>query len=162
VVSRITARSNPRLLLIFAMMLLSVGAAAAVFFLLGTWAGILAGAAAFVVCHVLFTFLRRQLASRIETREDGISFNLHGDDPRFIGWEEIRMAGIAEEPGRFASLRRLFVYKEDGDVLVVIPDEFEGFEELSADVRARTAFHDIGLERGESLSERLKQLLEKG
>jgi len=142
-------------------MLLLAGAAAAAFPLFGTWLGILACAAAFVICRVMFTFVRRQLASRIETRTEGISFNLSGDDPRFLGWDEIRMAGIAEEPGRFATQKRLFIYKEEGDILFMIPDEFAGFEELAAEVREKTRFHDISLARGESLKERLKVLLEK-
>ncbi len=143
-------------------MLLLAGAAAAAFPLFGTWAGILAGIAAFVVCRVMFTFVKRQLSSRIETRAEGISFNIGGDDPRFIGWEEIRMAGIAEEPGRFAPQKRLFIYKEDGDTLFVIPDEFAGFDGLAAEVRGKTRFHDIALLRGELLKERLRVLLEQG
>jgi hypothetical protein len=162
VVSRITVKSNPRLLLIFAIMLLLAGAAAAAFPLFGRWVGILACAAAFVVCRVMFRFVKGQLASRIETRTEGISFNLGGEDPRFIGWEEIRMAGIAEEPGRFAPQKRLFIYKEDGDTLFVIPEEFAGFDGLAAEVREKTLFHDITLARGEPLKERLKVLLEQG
>jgi hypothetical protein len=160
VVSRITPASNPRIYLIFLMMPASAGAAVAAFYFMGLVPGIVAVVAAFLVCRTLYTFVRRQLASRIETREDGISFNLHGDESVHFAWNNIRLAGTAVEPGRLISRRRLFVYKEEGDVLFLIPDEFENFDGLAAEVRAHTKFNEIDLMRGEDLRGRLKTLLE--
>ncbi len=141
-------------------MFLSVCAAAAAFAFLGQAAGIIACLAALVAGWVLAVFVKRQLASRIRTGADGISFTLYGADVRSFAWGDIRMAGAVEDPAGRRPRRKLFVYKEDGDVLIVIPDEFAGFDSLGAEIRGKTRFHDITLAPGEELKDRLKGLLE--
>jgi hypothetical protein len=160
VVSRITPFSNPRILLIVAIGLLFLAAAAAVFALLGPLPGLLAGAAALIACWILFGFLRRQLSSRIQTGAEGISFNLPGDDKRFIPWEDVRMAGMVKDPGRGTPRRKLFVYKEEGDILLLIPDEFSEFDALLSEIRSKTKFHEIALPPGGELKDALQRLLE--
>ena len=68
--------------------------------------------------------------------------------------------GVMVAAARLVSRRKFFVYKEEGDVLFIIPDEFENFDGLAAEVKARATFHEISLQRGEELKGRLKALLE--
>jgi hypothetical protein len=159
VISRITFLSNPRLIPASLLMPLSIAAGIALFLIFGLLIGIVALAAGVFFCYSMVKFLARQLASRVETGEDGIRFTFFGEETLTFPWEKIRLAGIAEEAG---ARKRLFAYSDDADRFVAIPDEFQGFDGLVAEVRSRTAFQEITLSSGETLKEKLKALLGQG
>ncbi len=158
VTARITLRSNPRLIIAFLLVPLSLAAGAALFFL-GLLLGLIGLAAALVFSYTLVRFLSQQLASRIETGENGIRFSLWGEETREFPLETIRLAGTVTEPG---AGKKLFVYRESEDTFISVPDEFEGFDALMREVESRTDFKEISLSPGESLKEKLKSLLEQG
>lgn len=158
-VHRITLRSNPRLLFVYLFMPCALALGGVAFWLGGGLWGILILAGGALLAWALLKFTRRQLATRIESKEEGISFSLFGEETVEFPWASLRLAGLAQEEGRGRRGRKLFVYREEGDKLFTIPDEFENFEALVAEVRGRTDFREISLGKTDTLKEKLREIL---
>jgi hypothetical protein len=162
VVYRMTVRSNPRILVVFTVVPVIILAAAGLLFLLGALFGLLALALGIFISWTILRFTRRQLSSRVETFTDRIVFNLLGDETLAVPWNQVRVAGIATEPSarrRRERGRRLFVYDEQDDRMFALTDEFEDLDSLAAELRQKTDFRVIELSSGESLKDRLLQLV---
>jgi hypothetical protein len=106
--------------------------------------------------------LLRLALQQVSVDDDGIRFDLAGGETLFIRWGEVRVAGLAKEQadrGRWT--RRLFVCQDLGDRWMVVPEKFERFDQLVDAVRERTpdVFHDITLEPGGKLKEKLQPFL---
>jgi len=156
-----TVRSNPRLLVVFLLLPVILAAGIAVIPLMGPFYGVAATALALLLAWQLYKIVRRQLRTTITVDEDGARFNLYGEETMSFPWPAVRLAGLAVEPGkRGRRARRLFFYKEEGDRLMVVPDEFERFADLEALVRRLAAsFHEVTLEAGEPLKDKLRPLV---
>jgi len=157
-----TVRSNPRILIIFTVVPVIVLAAVGLLFVLGALFGILALAAGLFISWTIARFTRRQLSSRVETRDDGIVFTMVGDETSSMPWAQVRFSGIATDPAprrRRGRHRRLFVYDEQDDRMFALTDEFENLDGLAAELRQKTDFREIELSRGETLKDRLLQLV---
>ena len=162
VVYRMTVRSNPRILVVFTVVPVIILAAAGLLFLLGALLGLLALALGVFLSWTILRFTRRQLSSRVETGADQIVFNLLGDETHELPWKKVRVAGIATEPSarrRREKDRRLFVYDEQDDRMFALSDEFENLDGLAAELRQKTDFREIELAPGETLKDRLLQLV---
>jgi len=73
-----------------------------------------------------------------------------------FSWDQVTAAGYCtEERGR----PFLFGYREEGDKLVTIPKEYGDFEALFATIKQRAPFQELTLSRGETIQERLKEML---
>jgi uncharacterized membrane protein len=157
-----TVRSNPRILIIFTVIPVIILVAVGLLFLLGALFGLLALAVAIFISWTILRFTRRQLSSRVETLADQIVFNLLGDETLSLPWAQVRVSGIATEPSarrRRGRERRLFVYDEQGDRMFALTDEFENLDGLAAELRQKTDFQEIALSPGETLKDRLLQLV---
>jgi hypothetical protein len=158
-----TVFSNPRILAGIAAALILLGAGVAALLLLGLFAGLIALAAALFVDWSLLRLLRRQLATRIETLTDQVLFTLAGNETVCFPWEKIRFAGSATSADTRGRGRRgdaqLFVYNEQDDRMISIPSEYENVDALAAELRSRTDFRELSLGRGETLKDKLRELI---
>lgn len=158
-VHRITLRSNPRLLFVYLFIPCALALGVLAFWMGGGLWGVIILAGGGLIAWTLLKFTRRQLKTRIETGEEGLRFSLYGEDAETLPWSSVRLAGLAQEEGRGRRGRKLFVYREEGDRLFSIPDEFEDFEALVAEVRKRTDFREIPLGKADTLKAKLREAL---
>jgi hypothetical protein len=163
VVYRMTVRSNPRILIIYIFLPLVLAAGIAAPFVIGIFYGLIALAAALFFVWQLVKLTRRQLATRIETLTDEILFTVHGDEKIAFPWDQIRISGVAltaDDTGTPRKKeRRLFIYSEANDKMFAVTDEFANLDALADELRAKTDFHDIVLSPGETLKDRLREIV---
>lgn len=160
-----TLLSNPRLAIVWLMLPVILAAGAATIALLGLWPiGLISLVAALYIVWTLAKVVRRQMRTRIHVGDDGVRFDLYGEETLSYQWTEVKLAGLAIEEGkRGRRARKLFLYKEEGDRLMSVPDEFERFDELVSEVRSRAhAFRDLTIASGETLKGELRRLLLEG
>ncbi len=55
--------------------------------------------------------------------------------------------------------RRLFIYNEAEDRMFAITDEFENLDGLAAELREKTDFRELVLHPGETLKDKLRELV---
>jgi len=162
-VYRMTVRSNPRILVVYILIPLILCAGVGAFFLFGPLYGLVGFAAAAFFGWSIVRLTRRQLATRIETLTDEIVFTLHGDEKVHFTWEQVRIAGLAFEADAGGAPRRkgrrLFIYNEADDRMFSLTDEFENIDGFAAELRKKTDFREIVLVPGETLKEKLRELV---
>jgi hypothetical protein len=154
-VYRITTRSNPRLLLLRAASITVPAAAVAILFLLHPLAGVLAILAGAWLAYAVHKFMAGILKSEVETLTDGIRIVMLHEQPVYIPWDEIDYLGRFRQDDRREAL---CIYKESGDRLITIPDEFEGFECLAAELAEHGSIAAVELAPGETITDRLRNL----
>ena len=158
-----TVRSNPRILVVYLILPLILAAGVGALFVIGPLFGIIALAAAGFFAWQLLKLTRRQLATRIETLTDEVVFHLHGDEKVAFAWEDVRIAGIAltaDDGGTPRKKdRRVFLYNEKADKMFAVTDEFEGLDALAGELREKTEYHEIVLAPGETLKDRLREIV---
>jgi hypothetical protein len=162
VVYRITVRSNPRILAILVVLPILIAGAIAAAVLVNPVVGLILLAVLLFVGWQMGKLLRRQLATRVETLTDEMLFLLHGEEKVLFPWEKIRLCGIALDEGQSAKKRRLFVYNEEADKMFTLTDEFENLDGLAAELRDRGDFREILLAPGETLKDKLRELIGQG
>ena len=152
---RMTIRSNPKLLIVPAVIVVLFGCALAAF-AVGPALGIIGLVVAAYLSFILARFVQKQLRCAVEVREEGFSLDLYGEEKVKIVWEQVSHLGTArEQRGR----RVLFLYREDEDKLLQVPDEFERFDELVAEVAPHGQMMEIELEQDETLKDRLRSIV---
>jgi hypothetical protein len=160
-IHRITLRSHPRLLLLVLLGLALIGAAVLALLFLGLLTGIVALAAAAYLVYLLARFLLSHLQSWVETTDRGLRCRMSDGELLDLPWASVTVAGRAVPPRRpRGGLPTLFVYCEPQDRLLRVPDEYSGFAGLEDRLRRCTRFHEIALEPGESIEERVRRLIE--
>ena len=129
--------------------------------LLAVNVNIIAGIGLFaVVIYIIFIVtgsLRKQLASYVETYEDGISFNLYNEEKVVFPWNAVTCSGICKY--RKGSMS-LFVYNEEADRFIEIPEHTSEFSGLDRELRNKTRFITVNPLKNETLKDRLKDILE--
>ena len=151
---RITVKSNPRMLLLMAVM---IGAVAVVVLLFAAGSALGGIIALIVVGYLGFHAARHlvaQLQSKVVTTDDGITLEHSVIGSRSYNWHEISRAGYAV-PRDKRERPVVFIYDEEQDSLITIPDEFENFKTLMGEVRRHTDFENIVLAPGETVEARL-------
>jgi hypothetical protein len=102
----------------------------------------------------------------VETLTDDILFRLHGEEKILIPWEKVRISGLALVTDKTGTPvrkdRRLFLYNEEEDRLLTITDEFENLDGLAAELRGKTDFRELVLAEGETLKQKLRELVGHG
>ncbi len=158
-----TIRSNPRLLLVYAVIPVLAAAGVGAIFLLGPLFGIIALGVALFIAWSFLKLLRRQLAARLETLTDEIVLFLPGDEKVVYPWEKIRFAGIAVEQDEKGQPRkrerRLFIYNEQDDRMIAVTDEFENLDQLASELKEKTDFRELLLQPGETLKAKLREIV---
>ena len=145
---RITLSSNPRILLIVgAIILLPVVGVSTYFFLPLLISIVVMGGAAYFDYHMT-KYLYATLKSRVETTDTGLLFSPDHRDVKEMQWESITHAGhCVQEKGRPC----LFVYNEEEDQLLTIPNEYEGFDQLAEELRSRISLEEVTLESNQTV-----------
>ena len=153
---RITVKSNPRLLIIFAIFVLLLGTAIAVFFVFGIIIGIVGAIVVVYLDYQLYKFLRLQLGSYVSVDEDGAHCVTSVGENIDFPWESITHAGVCT--GR-RNRRTAFVYDEDRDQLVTIPDSFAALDDLISELGTHISLGSYQLKPEETVRARLRSML---
>lgn len=155
---RVTLKSNPRLLILFAMIAVLPAISIALILLWSPIAGAIVLAIVAYVDYHLVKFVRLQLASYVRTDDDGIR-GLSGISEKVdIPWETVTHAGVAME----SQTRGVaFVYAEEQDQLISVPSDYENFDQFVSELESRFDVLRLDLEPGESITDKLKEILEE-
>jgi hypothetical protein len=153
----ITIASNPRMVILFLLVIALPVAGVLLLIFAGTLLGIIVLAAAAYLDYTLLRFFRNHMKSWVETTDTELKCRMADGDLLVFSWGQVTSAGYCtQERGR----PFLFVYREEGDKLVTIPKEYGDFEALFSTIKQRTPFQELSLDRGETIQERLKQMLQ--
>ena len=152
---RMTVRSNPKLLIV-PLVVVVLFALALTGFAVSPALGIIGLVVAGYIAFILGRFVQKQLRCVVEVREEGLSLDLYGEEKVEVSWEEVTHLGTAREHGR---RRQLFLYREEVDKLLVVPDEFERFDALVAEVAPHGDMLELELEQNETLKVRLRLIV---
>jgi hypothetical protein len=155
VVYRMTVRSNPRLLVVPVVVLVLFGVSIAAF-AASPLLGIGGLALSAYIGYALFRFVSKQLRCTVEVVEEGVRLDLYGEEKISLEWDDVTHLGVATDSRR---RRILFVYRESADKLLVVPDEFERFDALVAEVAAHGELQTITLEANETIKDRLRTIV---
>ncbi|TVR56478.1 MAG: hypothetical protein EA426_13570 [Spirochaetaceae bacterium] len=101
-------------------------------------------------------YLQLHLKSFIETNDEGLRALTSSREKVKISWDEITHAGHCTDTENH---EYVFVYDENNDTLLTVPDEFTLFRELVDELESRMELERYSLKPGETVTERLKQLL---
>jgi len=152
----ITLTSNPRMIVLFLIVIALPAAGVLLLIFAGTLLGIIALAAAAYLDYSMLRFFRNHMNSWVETTDTELKCRMPDGELLDFSWNQVTAAGYCtQERGR----PFLFVYREEGDKLVTIPKEYGDFQTLLSAIRERTPFQELSLSRGETIQERLKQML---
>ena len=153
----ITISSNPRMVILFLVMLALPTAGVLLLIFAGTLLGIIALAGAAYLDYTMLRFFRNHMKSWVETSDTELKCQMPDGDLLVFSWDQVTAAGYCtQERGR----PFLFVYREEGDKLVTIPKEYGDFDTLHSTIKKRTSFEELFLSRGETIQDRLKQMLQ--
>jgi hypothetical protein len=153
----ITIASNPRMIILFLMVIALPVAGVLLLVFAGTLLGIIALAGAAYLDYTMLRFFRNHLKSWVETTDTELKCRMPDGELLVFSWDQVTVAGYCtQERGR----PFLFVNREERDKLVTIPKEYGDFEILFSTIKGRTPFQELALSRGETIQERLKQMLQ--
>ena len=152
----ITLTSNPRLIILFLIVIALPAAGVLLLVFAGTLIGIIALAAAAYLDYSMIRFFRNHLNSWVETTDTELKCRMPDGEMLVFSWDQVTAAGYCTQE---RDRPFLFVYREEGDKLVTIPKEYGDFQTLLSAIKERTPFQELTLSRGETIQERLKQML---
>jgi len=153
---RITLSSNPRMIILVLFMIALPAAGILLLIFAGIFLGIIALAGAAYLDYTMLRFFRNQLKSWVETTDTELKCRMPDGELLNFSWDKVTAAGyFTQERGR----PFLFVYREEEDKLVSIPEEYSEFETLYSQIKERTPFQELSLVRGETIQDRLKDML---
>jgi hypothetical protein len=118
--------------------------------------GVIALAISVYLNYHLIKFTIGQLASRIETSDTGIICKSPTNEVIEFTWDNITIAGSFKDT---KTRSNIFIYNEEKDNLLKIAQDYGDFEMLLKEIKEKTPFQVIDLSDGETLEERLKQML---
>ncbi len=152
----ITITSNPRMIILFLVVIALPAAGVLLLIFAGTLIGIIALAAGAYLDYSMLRFFRNHMKSWVETTDTELRCQMPDGDLLVFTWKQVTLAGYCtQERGR----PFLFVYREKGDKLVTIPKEYGDFEALFSTIKQRTPFQELSLDQGETIQERLQKML---
>ena len=152
----ITLTSNPRLIILFLIVIALPAAGVLLLVFAGTLIGIIALAAAAYLDYSMLRFFRNHLNSWVETTDTELKCRMPDGEMLVFSWDQVTAAGYCTQE---RDRPFLFVYREEGDKLVTIPKEYGDFQTLLSAIKERTPFQELTLSRGETIQEHLKQML---
>ncbi len=153
---RITVRSNPRLIGLFLIIVALPAAGVVAFLLTSVIVAVLILGAGLFFSYNFIKLVRSTLASRIRTNASGVVFDFGKGHRNEFDWNRISHCGVYSEPKRG---RALFIYDEEDDRLVTVPNEYESFDVLVTEVREHTVgrFEIIDLGALSTIEEYLRE-----
>jgi hypothetical protein len=103
----------------------------------------------------IFSFIRLQKKSYVEADEDGISCLTPSSESVYLEWKDITYAGTYSQ-GKSSGL---YLYAEEKDQLLIIPDEYSSLEVLEKTVASNMDMKHLSIEPGTNLREKIKDHL---
>jgi hypothetical protein len=155
-ISKIKLIHNPKIFLIFIIILALPAAGVLFIYIFNVVMGVIAIGIALYLNYHLIKFVIGHLTSRIETSESRILCRTSTNEVIEMAWESITIAGCFKEP---KSEEKIFVYHEGLDKLLKISRDYSDFDQLMQEIRAKTPFQEIQLAENETLEQRLKRLI---
>jgi hypothetical protein len=153
----ITITSNPRMILLFLIVIALPAAAVLLLIFVGTVLGIIVLAGAAYLDYSMLRFFRNHMKSWVETSDTELKCRLPDGELLVFPWDQITAAGYCSQE---RDRPFLFVYRKEGDKLVTIPKEYGDFDALFSTIKGHTPFQELSLGRAETIQERLKTMLE--
>ena len=152
----LTVRSNPRMIVLIAMVMASIIGSLLITFLVHTVLGLVTLAISSYIAYHILKFVAKQLTSYIAADKSGITIYRDGEKTHGFAWHDITFTGHAYAHD---GDELIYFYIESSDRLFTISPEFENFQLLRGYLSCYISTTDIELSAGESLSERLRQLI---
>jgi hypothetical protein len=157
----ITLISNPRMIILFLIVIALPAAGVLLFIFAGTLIGIIALAGAVYLDYTMLRFFRNHMKSWVETTDTELTCQMPDGDLLVFPWVQVSASGYCTQE---RNRPFLFVYREEGDKLVSIPKEYGEFETLYSTIKQRIIkqgkpFHEFALGKAETIQERLKRIL---
>ena len=153
---RMTLSSNPRMIILVLFMIALPAAGILLLIFVGIVLGIIALAGAAYLDYTMLRFFRNHLKSWVETTDTELKCQMPDGELIVFSWDKVTTAGyFTQERGR----PFLFVYREEADKLVTIPEEYSEFKTLYSEIEQRTSFQELSLAGGETIQDRLKEML---
>ena len=134
------------------------GLAVLSFVFAGVFPGIVVSVIGGYISYIILRFIRKQLATYLETEQEAVKVNLYGEEEISLRWDEVTFTGTCVDE---ENTRSLFIYASGSDQLVVVPEELGAFGELSEILRDKGEYHEFELGKGETIKDRVRQLLEQ-
>lgn len=156
---RVTLRSNPRLLILFAIIAAIPIVGVAAILLWSPVAGVIFLAVGAYVDYHLVKFARLQLKSYVRTDDSGIQGLSSIAEKVNIPWGTVTHAGVGTEPNKHQAA---FVYDEDEDRLISVPSDYENFDQFVSELEDRFDLLQFELREGETVADRLKEMVSPG
>ena len=155
-VYRFQLSRSPRAVLLPVIALILVAGSVALIIFVQPIVGVVALAVSGYISYHLIKFFVSTVTSQIRVFDDQIVFKTSmGAETRF-DWDAITVAGwYVSEDGE----RQLFVYADEDDQLISLPQTYERMEELAAEIGERIKLVELHGEFREDLSDALKELL---
>jgi hypothetical protein len=153
---RITLTSNPKIILLIVVTIALPVVGVLSFFVFPIIMSVIIAAAGFYFAYHLVKFLISTLGSHITTREDGVLFHISRNDDVDYSWDAITHAGLCASDKK---RRTLYVYQEDEDKLVTVPNDYDRFDELIGELRAHVEVPEARLAEGETVRDHLRRLI---
>ncbi len=116
---------------------------------------LLIGGSAYVI-YILLKYFFRHRASRVVSGEDGIRINFYNEEEFLFEWGKLKLFGLCRYPN---GMRSVFLYNENEDKFVEIPDSLGDFDNLLEEFKKHEGFMEITLNRGENLKDKLRELV---
>ena len=159
-VYRITVRSNPRIFGIFFIIIALPVAGIVSFAFAPPFLSIILIGSGLFFAYSFWKLVRSTLGSQIRTHDDGIVFDFGKGHVNKFSWDEITHCGVYAEP---RGKRSLFIYDEDEDRLITVPNEYEAFDDLVNEVHERTAdlFETVDLATKSTINDYLRSIVSK-
>jgi hypothetical protein len=152
---RFSMKKSPRsIIVVFIAFLLGFGGFVSILFLTFPWNVLLAA-----VCIFLSVFFgktaSKQKKSKIITHDDGISGLTGFGEKISLNWNTISHQGLW-----YTKPRILFLYSEQEDQLLIIPDEYTQFDELIIEIKHRFNLQELMANEISSIKDYLNRTIE--
>jgi len=148
---RFNMKKSPRsIIVILLSFIFALGAFISLLYLQFPWNVIFAALSVFFSIFFWKT-TKKQKQSHIQTHDEGISGITGFGEKISLDWSTISHQGIWN-----TKPRTLFLYSEEDDQLLVIPDEYTQFDQLLADIQKRFTLKELGRDDISSVHEYLK------
>ena len=154
---RITVRSNPRVFAVVAFIIVLPAIGVVLFIVTTPLLGVIGIVVGSYFSYSFFKLLRGILISRIRITDASMVFYFGKKDVDTFSWDEISFAGAYTLKGKN---EHLFVYAEEGDRLVTVPQEYEDFAGIKENMKSRLTnaeFTEFAFEDDDELKEYLRE-----
>ncbi len=152
-----TIKTNPKILLLFLIMAVLLAAGILTMVILGILPGIIILVIAVYLDYHLVKFIRLQLNSYIKETSEGIECLTTTNEKIYIPWDEINYSGTFNHGSQ--EKRYIFVYSDEQDQLLTIPDEYENIDKLLSSLSNRFSLLHLNLDQHETIQDKLKEII---